>query len=80
MTETPDVSEALAAAARRWPEDRGRPARLLRRLIEAGHRSIDPELTGQRAERLAALRRASGAYTGMYEPGYLEDLRSEWPE
>jgi hypothetical protein len=42
VTETPEVAEALAAAARRWPEDRGRPGRLLRRLIREGHRGIEP--------------------------------------
>lgn len=24
--------------------------------------------------------RISGSYTGLYEPGYLDDLRAEWPE
>lgn len=79
MTETDDVSKALRAAARRWPEDRDRPARLLRRLIGEGLKSIEPESV-ERPARLEALRRISGSYTGLYEPGYLEDLRAEWPE
>ena len=41
VTETPEVSEALHAAARRWPEDRDKPARLLRHLIEEGFKSIE---------------------------------------
>ena len=77
VTETPEVSEALRAAALRWPVDRDKPARLLRRLIAEGYKSIDP--SGQN-NRLAAVRRISGSYTGLYEPGHLEDLCSEWPE
>jgi len=80
VTETPEVSEALHAAARRWPADRNKPARLLRRLIEEGHKSIDPEIAERRSDRLTAMQRISGSYTGLYEPGYLDDLRAEWPE
>lgn len=79
VTETPDVAEALVAAATRWPEDRGRPSVLLRRLIAEGRRSIEPDVVDARSERLAALRRLSGSCTGLYEPGYLDELRSEWP-
>ena len=80
VTETPEVSEALRAAALRWPVDRDKPTRLLRRLIAEGHKSIDPSVAERQKNRLAAVRRISGSYTGLYEPGHLEDLRSEWPE
>ncbi|MDO5067926.1 MAG: hypothetical protein Q4D96_11650 [Propionibacteriaceae bacterium] len=80
VTETPEVSEALRAAALRWPGDRDKPARLLRRLIEEGRKSIDPGVVERQNNRLAAVRRISGSYTGLYAPGHLEDLRSEWPE
>lgn len=80
VTETSEVSEALHAAARRWPADRDKPARLLRHLIEEGFKSIEPENAERHNDRLDALRRISGSYTGLYEPGYLEDLRAEWPE
>ena len=49
-------------------------------LIEEGHRSIAPEAAERRSNRLAALGRVSGSYTGVYEPGHLDDLRAEWPE
>lgn len=80
VTETPEIHEALAAAARRWPEDRDRPAALLHRLIAEGRRSIDPQIAASRSNRLAALSRISGSYTGLYEPDYLERLREDWPE
>lgn len=80
MTETPEVSDALHAAARRWPQDRDKPARLLRHLIEEGFKSIEPRAATRSDDRLVAMRRISGSYTGLYEPGYLDDLRAEWPE
>jgi hypothetical protein len=80
VTETAEVSEALRAAALRWPEDRDQPGRLLRHLIDEGFRSIQPEATARDNERLAAMRRITGSYTGLYDTRYLEDLRAEWPE
>lgn len=80
VTETPEVSKALAAAAQRWPEDRDKPARLLRRLVQEGYQSISPEVDTLAEKRLAELRRVSGTYTGLFESGYLERLREDWPE
>lgn len=80
LTETSEVSEALHAAARRWPDDRDKPGRLLRHLIEEGFKSIEPEAVARENNRLDALRRVSGSYTGFYEPGYLDELRAGWPE
>lgn len=80
VTETPAITEALHAAEVRWPQDRHRPSRLLARLIDAGRQSIQPEVDAQLSQRRAAVRQYSGAFTGLYEPGYLEQLRDEWPE
>ena len=73
ITETDEVSEALAAAATRWPDV---PAtELLRRLIAEGHAALRGSLDAEKA----AVEASSGALTGLYRPGELDALREEWP-
>lgn len=76
IVETNEISRALKAAARRWPDDRERPEKLLLDLIREGHRAIT---TGVE-DRRAAISTAGGALTGSYPDGYLEQLREDWPE
>ena len=73
ITETDEVSEALAAAAARWPDLSA--AELLRRLVAEGHAA----LRGVRGRRATAVEETSGVFTEIYEPGYLEALRDDWP-
>lgn len=77
MTETDDLANALDAAASRWPGV-SRP-RLLVRLALEGHRAAQQAHDERRRRRLAAVREHSGILTGAYGPGYLEQLREEWP-
>lgn len=79
ITETDEIAGALADAARRWPEDRDRPARLLVDLVQEGHRAIAREADRAVSDRRAAIARTSGALTGSYPEGYLERLRDDWP-
>jgi hypothetical protein len=73
ITETDDVSAALADAAARWP---GLTAtELLRRLLTEGHAALRSSVMRERA----AVEQTSGALTGIYRPGDLEALRQEWP-
>lgn len=80
VTESDAVAEALRDAARHWPEDEGRPGRLLLDLVQEGHRAITVEADKEFQERLAAIERTRGALTGVYPPDYLRDLRDDWPE
>lgn len=77
ITETDDVAAALDAAAERWPGESR--ATLLRRLVHAGHRALDTTEAQRRLDRLAAVRRASGAMTGVYRSDELQRLRDDWP-
>jgi len=78
VTETDDLAKALDLAARHWPETPSR-RELLLRLVEQGRSAIEREHDELAERRRAAIRRTSGALTGVYEPGYLERLRDDWP-
>lgn len=80
LTETEEVARALDDAARRWPDERGRPSRLLLRLVRAGHEAIGAEREDDAARRRDAIRHTSGVLTGAYPEGYLARLRGDWPE
>ena len=78
ITETDELAEALDAAAARWPEIASR-RELLLRLVKQGSAVIERDREDELERRRAAIRRTSGALTGVYEPGYLERLRDDWP-
>lgn len=77
ITETDDVAAAIDVAAERWPGESR--AELLRRLVQEGRRAIDATSARRQIDRLAALRQAKGALTGVYRPDEIERLRDEWP-
>jgi hypothetical protein len=79
ITETDEVAAALAEAARRWPEDRERPTKLLLDLVHAGHHAIATTAAHDAEDRRAAIERTGGTLTGSYPAGYLERLRGDWP-
>lgn len=80
ITETDEVARALDAAAKRWPEDRDSRAKLVLRLLSEGYRALGETAGKEAAERRETLRRTSGLLTGVYGPGYLDELRQDWPE
>jgi hypothetical protein len=78
VTETDELSRALDEASKLWPgETRGM---LLSRILRAGGATVVAQQSGAARKRLAALGRVSGSFTGAFGPGYLEDLRQDWPE
>jgi hypothetical protein len=74
ITETDDLAAALDIAAAQWPGV-SRPQLLVKLAITAAE-PLAAEVVRQR--RLAALRELSGSFS--YPPGYLAELRADWPE
>jgi hypothetical protein len=79
ITETDDIAAALADAARAWPDARDNKNALIRRLIQTGRRAIQDSRDTSVEQRLANFDQAAGSLAGLYEPGYLDKLREDWP-
>ena len=79
ITETDEVVQALDDAAKRWPEDSHSRSKLLRHLLEEGHRAVVGQHEERTARRREAVVRTSGALSGVYGADYLQQLREEWP-
>lgn len=79
ITESDTVVQALDDAAVRWPADRGNRSKLLRHLLEEGHRAVLTAREAAAYEQRQAVERTSGALTGLYGEGYLDALRKDWP-
>jgi hypothetical protein len=78
VTETDELAVALEDASRWWPTlSRGQ---LVTRLALEGHCATEQARDERRQQRLAAIKRHSGVLAGVYQPGYLEELREDWPE
>ncbi len=77
VTETPEVARALDLAARRWP---GEPrSRLLLRLINVGGDTVEHDHGAEADAHHAAVLASSGRYAEAFGPGYLTQLRADWP-
>ena len=78
ITHTSEVQHALEVAEKRWPGQR--PSALLLRLIEEGVHVVEAGNDELAARQRAVVAEVAGKYTGMFGPGYLEELREGWPE
>lgn len=78
VTETPVVARALDLAAQRWP---GVPrSQLLLRLVTAGAATLADARAAEIERRRSVVEETSGKYADAFPPGYLADLRRDWPD
>ncbi|EHB56130.1 hypothetical protein MycrhDRAFT_3324 [Mycolicibacterium rhodesiae JS60] len=80
ITETEEISEALAVARRAWPDLADKPGALLRRLVLEGRNGLMHNSTERDDERRKAVVDTGGALSGVFGATYLADLREDWPE
>lgn len=78
VTETPEVAHALEVAARRWP-GKSRSA-LLAALAAEGAKAIEHDEDERREARRKLVEANAGGFEDAYPPGYLDELRKDWPD
>lgn len=80
LTEDDALGVALEDAGRRWPDEEAALSRLALRLLEEGGTTVEGDEQARIEERRRAVADTAGMFTGLYPPGYLEELRKDWPE
>lgn len=78
VTHTPEIEEALRIARTRWPNESS--SALLAHLVTEGARTVAAASPTAAADRLQRINAIVGRFAGTYAPGYLDDLRADWPE
>jgi hypothetical protein len=79
ITESDQLSEALASAAELWPEAKGDRGRLLRHVLEAGIETVTKGHNDRRSLRRAAIAHAAGSMTEVWPEDWRRDAMGEWP-
>ena len=72
------MARALDLAAERWP---GEPrSKLLIRLVEVGSEILEQDRHATDLAHRTAVMASAGRYATAFGPGYLAELRGDWPE
>ncbi|MDR3107949.1 MAG: hypothetical protein LBU05_07145 [Bifidobacteriaceae bacterium] len=64
-------------AERHWPAEPR--SRLVVRLMEAGAASLERDVDRRREAHEQAIEAHAGQFSDLYPPGYLAELREDWP-
>ena len=71
------MAGAIDRAAARWPGESR--AQLLVRLVDIGRQTLEEYERIDAEGHRVAVTASSGAYPDAFGPGYLAELRADWP-
>ncbi len=77
VTETDRLARALDLAALHWPGESR--AALLLRLVDIGRDDIEQRAQDADRRHAEAVAASAGRYPDAFGPGYLTELRADWP-
>ena len=80
ITETDQLTEALAQAERIWPELAGQKTLLLRKLLEVGITTIERESAERSSQRLTQIQQLAGSMDGTWPSNWKQELGGDWPK
>jgi hypothetical protein len=80
ITETDQLTEALAQAAKIWPELAGQRTLLLRKLLEVGISTIERESAERTSRRLTQIQKLAGSMDGTWPTNWKQELGGDWPK
>ena len=79
ITETDQLSQAIAQAAKLWPELADQRTLLLRKVLEVGIETIEQESTQRTKSRSAGVEKLAGSMTGVWPTNWKQELAADWP-
>ena len=80
ITETDQISQGLAQAAKQWPELADQRTLLLRKVIEIGLQAIELDESKHAQIRIAAVEKLAGSMDGIWPSNWKKELAEDWPE
>ena len=78
VTHTRPIQAALETARALYPNDS--PSVLMNKLIVEGGESLKARSHNDTEKLRNARAAAAGQYTGMFPPGFIDEIREGWPE
>ena len=79
ITETDQLTKALAQAEKIWPELAGQKTLLLRKLLEVGITTIERESAEKASHRLTQIQKLAGSMDGTWPANWKQELGGDWP-
>jgi hypothetical protein len=78
ITETDQLTQALAQAEKIWPELVGQRTLLLRKLLEVGITTIERESAERTSQRLNQIQKLAGSMDGTWPANWKQELDQDW--